>query len=293
MFNFLHTFRPEPILISIGPVDIHWYGLFVLLGALAAVFVAVKLAPYYNVDKDTVFDLAFWLVIGGIVGARIYDVFLEFPYYLNNPSDVFKIWQGGLAIHGGIIAGTIIIWIFAKKRARAKLGSARENFWLLAALLAPGLALAQAIGRWGNYFNQELFGLPTNLPWGIPIDIINRPAEYVNSAFFHPTFLYESLGNLIIFIILTFIHIWIIKQTRITNYELRITNFTLIVICYLMLYSALRFSLEFVRIDTTPELFGLRFPQIVSLLIVFAALALFFFEFKRIKSSKRKDLDKF
>jgi phosphatidylglycerol:prolipoprotein diacylglycerol transferase len=292
MIHFLHTFNPEPILISLGPVNIYWYGFFVLLGALAAISVALKLASYYNIKKDTIIDLAFWLIIGGIIGARIYHVLLELPYYLSHPLNIFKIWQGGLAIHGGIIAGGIIIWIFAKKlsplltkegqggglaveasnnKTSPNLSLLRRgsNFWLLAAILAPGLALAQAIGRWGNYFNQELFGKPTNLPWGIPINIANRPAEYLSSKFFHPTFLYESLGNLLIFIILISIHIWIIKQKRITNYELRITNFVLIVICYLMLYSALRFCLEFIRVDATPELLGLRFPQIISLLIIF------------------------
>ncbi len=309
MFNFLHTFHPEPILFSIGPVDIHWYGLFVLLGALAATAVTVKLASYYNINKDTILDLAFWLIIGGIIGARIYDVLLELPYYINHPLNVFKIWQGGLAIHGGIIAGIVIIWIFtngtrkifyralalvmgalapvkygrikpaepdlkadriyASRQINANQNNQRNHgFWLLIALLAPGIALAQAIGRWGNYFNQELFGLPTNLPWGIPIDIANRPAEYLSSQFFHPTFLYESIGNLIIFFILLAISAWIIKgHKNTTSYKLQAAS-------YLILYSALRFSLEFIRIDTTPTLLGLRFPQVVSLLIIFLALLL-------------------
>jgi phosphatidylglycerol:prolipoprotein diacylglycerol transferase len=255
-----------------------------MLGALAAIFIMLKLAPYYEIKKDKIFDLSFYLIIGGIIGARIYHIFLELPYYLNHPLDIFKIWQGGLAIHGGIIAGIIIIYFFAKRTPLPPLirgvsdkalsespldkgGWGVKNFWLLTALIVPGLALAQAIGRWGNYFNQELFGLPTNKPWGIPIDIINRPADFITSQYFHPTFLYESLGNFLIFLILIFIHIWIIKKfkQKIVNCQLLIVN------CYLILYSLLRFSLEFIRLDTTPEFLGLRFPQIVSLIIIFLA----------------------
>ena len=288
MINFLHTFHPEPILISLGPVNIYWYGFFILLGALAAISVTIKLASYYNIDKNIIIDLAFWLIIGGIIGARIYHVLLELPYYINHPLNIFKIWQGGLAIHGGIIAGIIIIWIFASRWPlvsdlrhpydfkRKECGSSEDaaasaadhwsNFWLLTALLTPGLALAQAIGRWGNYFNQELFGLPTGKAWGIPIDIVNRPIEYITSGFFHPTFIYESLGNLFIFIILIAIHVWIIKNKKnTTSYKLQATS-------YLILYSILRFSLEFIRIDATPEFLGLRWPQVISLFIILVSL---------------------
>ncbi len=269
MINFLHTFNPDPILISLGPINIYWYGFFILLGSISALLITLKLASYYNIKKDTIINLAFYLIIGGIIGARIYHVFLEFPYYLSHPLNIFKIWQGGLAIHGGIIAGVIILFFFAKsisKRSNLQKGdwiSARKNFWLLSAILVPGLALAQAIGRWGNYFNQELFGLPTDKAWGIPINFLNRPAEFLNFQYFHPTFIYESMGNFLIFLILILINVWIIKNHKNPN------SYKLTAISYLILYSILRFSLEFIRIDTTPELLGLRFPQIVSLLIIF------------------------
>lgn len=256
MINFLHTFQPNPILISLGPINIYWYGLFIVLGALAAIFATFKLAYYYKINKETIIDLAFWLIINGIIGARLYHVLLELPYYLNYPLDIIKIWQGGLAIHGAIFAGIIIIWRFSKKH--------RHNFWLLTSIIAPGMALAQAIGRWGNYFNQELFGKPTTLAWGIPINIINRPIEYISNEFFHPTFLYESMGSLLIFFILIAIHIWIIKK-RVMRYELCVMS-------YALLYSLLRFTLEFIRIDPTPVAFGLRFPQIISLIIIFFSI---------------------
>jgi len=205
--------------------------------------------------------LAFWCVLFGLLGARIYHVFLEFPYYLNNPIDIFKIWQGGLAIHGALIAGIITVWIFAKKN--------NINFWLLTSVLSPSMALAQAIGRWGNYFNQENFGGPTYLPWGIPIDYINKPLEYSAYRYFHPTFLYESIGNLLIFSALILIHVWIIKKRK----QNCVMCYVLCVMCYLIMYSLLRFFTEFIRIDQTPELFGLRWPQIMSILIIAASIA--------------------
>jgi len=261
MINFLHTCQPNPILISFGPIHIYWYGLFIVLGALTAILVIFKLADYYKIRRETIIDLAFWLIIGGIIGARIYHVLLEIPYYLKHPLDIFKIWQGGLAIHGGILAGLIVIWIFSKKH--------QHNFWLLTSLVVPGLALAQAIGRWGNYFNQELFGKPTNLSWGIPIDLMNRPVNYTSYQFFHPAFLYESIGNFLIFLILIACYIWIIKKNKFNDY-----CYVLCVMCYMISYSLLRFFMEFIRLDPTYVILGLRFPQIISLLIILASLTI-------------------
>lgn len=249
---FLHTFHPNPILFSIGPIKIYWYGLFIILGILSGTGVILKLNKYYNIKKNLILDLIFWLTIGSLIGARVYHVLLEWTYYSKNFFSIFKIWHGGLAVHGAIFVGLVIVWIFAKKN--------KINFFLLAGIIAPGVALAQAIGRWGNYFNQELFGKPTNLPWGIPIDIANRPIEYLSSAFFHPTFLYESIGNLLVFAFLIILHIYIIKKHK--NCSM------LCVICYMVMYSALRFGLEFIRIDPTPIVFNFRFPQIISLFVV-------------------------
>lgn len=271
MLAFLHTYHPSPILFSLGPINIYWYGLFIVLGILAAFLVALKLAGYYGIKRETVFDLAFYLIISGIIGARIYYVLLEWQYYLAHPLNIFKIWQGGLAIHGAIIGGIWAVYFFSKKY--------KVNFGLMASLIAPGLALAQAIGRWGNYFNQELFGQPTDLPWGIPIDVANRPFEYISSEFFHPAFLYESMGNFLIFIILIIIHYLIIKRVKTAN-KFSIINppaliceafragFQLSIFVYLFFYSILRFAIEFIRVDKTPIFFNLRLPQIISLLII-------------------------
>lgn len=259
MFNFLHTFNPQPILFSLGPINIYWYGFFVVLGIMAALIVSLRLASYYGLKKERVFDLAFWLIIGGIIGARAYDIFLELPYYINHPWQAIKIWQGGLAIHGAVIAGIIIIYFFAKRH--------QLSFWRLSALMVSGLSLGQAIGRWGNYFNQELFGLPTSQPWGIPINVLNRPLTYVTSRYFQPTFLYESLGCLLIFITILLVNIYFIKKERIGE-----QTSALVLALYMILYSILRFFLEFIRIDTAPKLFGLRWPQLISLAIIIIAL---------------------
>ena len=259
MINFLHSFQPSPILWHIESVNIHWYGLCLVLGMLAALLVASILARYYKISKDTVFDLAFWLISGGLIGARLYEVLLELPYYIAHPWQIPAVWQGGLAIHGAIIAGILIIWLFSRRR--------KINFLKYSALLVPGLALGQAIGRWGNYFNQELFGRPTNLPWGIPININYRPATYITSGYFHPTFLYESLGCFLIFLILLFFNLWAIKRNKLSR-RFYVWSLGL----YMILYSILRFSLEFIKIDTTPYIFGMRWPQIISLIIMAAAI---------------------
>jgi len=266
MINFLHTFEPQAILISFGPITIYWYGLFMVLSILAALALTFLLAKYYQIPADTIFDLSFWLIIGGLIGARIYDDLLQLPYYIQHPLQTLEIWKGGLAIHGAIITGLLITWWFSHRK--------NFNFWQLTAVMIPGLALAQAIGRWGNYFNQEIFGSPTNLPWGIPIAVINRPEQYLSSLYFQPTFLYESLGCLLISLGLLIANIYIIKKQRLNN------NFYLsLVAIYMILYSILRFSLEFIRLDTTPYFLGLRWPQIISLTIIFFSLLLLFFNF--------------
>ncbi len=258
MFSLLHNFLPNPILLNLGTISIHWYGLFIVLGIVLALFLTLQLAKKFNIKSDHIWDLSFYLVLFGIIGARIYEIFLEFPYYLNNPNQIIKIWEGGLAIHGAIIAGALTIFLFVKKN--------ELNFWNFAAVIVPGVALGQAIGRWGNWFNQELFGLPTNLPWGIPIDIIHRPLNYLNNSFFHPTFLYESLGLILITIFLTN-----------TLYRNNLTKKIAmrVVASYLALYSLLRFGLEFIKVDTTPIFLYLRWPQFISLAIIVVAIIIY------------------
>lgn len=271
--NFLHTFYPNPILITIGPLTVFWYGLFVALGLLTGSMVVLWLAKKYGLSQFLIYDMIFYLIIASIIGARLYDVLLNIPYYIEQPLAILKIWQGGLAIHGAIIFGLGTLYWFTKKH--------QLDYWLLASLIATGGILAQAIGRWGNYFNQELFGLPTGLPWGIPIDVAHRPIEFITSQYFHPTFLYESLGNLVIFAFLLITQHWIVKNHELIDKKVTGYRFQVSVGLYLIGYSILRFFLEFIRIDATPTLFRLRFPQIVSLIIIFGSLALLLWLYRR------------
>ncbi len=251
MFYFLHNFIPSSILWQAGPLTIRYYGLVLLLAMIAAILLSIKIASWYQIQKEKIIDLAIYLIIGGLIGARIYEIFLEFSYYQNNPLAIFKVWQGGLAIHGGIIGGFIALYLFSHDN--------KISLLKLSALVVPGLALGQAIGRWGNWFNQELFGLPSALPWSIPISPVNRPSNYLNFNFFHPTFLYESLACLVLAALL-FYFAWRWRKNE--------KNQKFIVIIYLSSYAFIRFMLEFIKIDETPVWLGLRWPQIASLLMI-------------------------
>ncbi len=265
MINFLHTFNPQPILFSLGPITIYWYGFFMVLSMILGIITAITIAKYYQVSKDQIIDLSFYLIIGGLIGARIYEIFLEFPYYWQYPLEIVKVWHGGLAIHGAIIGGILALWLFIKKNKG-------YDFWKLCAIVVPALALGQAIGRWGNYFNQELFGRPTNLPWSIPISLINRNNDFISFEYFHPTFLYESLGSLLIFGVLIFCHYLIIKRGKGDAQTKKTNHFQATVLIYIILYSVLRFLTEFIRIDKTPMWGNIRWPQIISLLLIILSL---------------------
>ena len=203
MITFLHNYLPQPILFKLGFIEVHWYGLLVVLGIIGALSAVLFLARKQNITSDEVINLGFYAIISGLLGARIYAVFLDLPYYLNNPWEIPAVWHGGLAIHGAIIGGGLAILIYAIKK--------KQSVWLWLDLAAPSLALAQAIGRFGNYFNQEVFGRPTSLPWGIPINPFNRPPGFEGFSYFHPTFLYESGLNLLNFVLLAVLFFWINK----------------------------------------------------------------------------------
>lgn len=256
MINFLHNFIPQPIIFNFGIVKIYWYGIFIVLGILAGLFVVLKLAKKNKIDSEEVYNLGFYLIIFSLIGARVYAIFLDLPYYLKNPAEIIAVWHGGLAIHGAIIGGVLTLLFYSYKK--------RQQFWLWADIIAPAIALGQAIGRWGNYFNQELFGTPTNLPWGIPIAFPNRPAQYLNEKYFHPTFFYESILNLLNFSILIFL--WK-KGFRKQGIILGI---------YLINYSIIRILMESLRTDTAPELLGIRWPIWASLVLVILGVFLVF-----------------
>lgn len=271
---FLHNYNPDPIIFSFGSIQIYWYGFFISIGILAGLAISSKLAEKYKISKDKIFNLSVYLIISGLLGARIYSVILDFRYYLEYPIDIFKIWQGGLAIHGAIIGGLAAGYFYSKKQ--------KLNFRLTADIAVVAVALGQAIGRWGNYFNQEVFGKPTNLRWGIPIEKINRPDIYKSFEYFHPTFLYESILNLINFLILLFLHKKRLSQNKRSKF---FTNGNIFLI-YLLNYSLIRFVMEFIRVDETLMILNFRLPQLLSVLLFFTSLILLIVNSKRnIKNS--------
>ena len=249
LINFLHNYNPQPILLRLGFWNIHWYGLLIAIAIFLGLALVVKIAPKY---KSHIQDITFNIVIFGFIGARVYYIFNELPHYLGHPLEIFKIWEGGLGIYGGVIGGSLALFLYARKE--------KLSFLALADLLAPVLILGQALGRWGNYFNQEIFGKPTNLPWGIPIDVSNRPIEFLNYQYFHPCFFYEFILNLFIFIILFLLLKSQMKKT--------VPHSGIVFSWYLILYALVRFSLEFLRTDHEPMLLGLRLGQIFAILAI-------------------------
>ena len=211
-YNFLHTFQPQSIAFSVGSLAVHWYGICIVLGIVSGLSVALRVAEKYNIKKDDIYDVVFYVILGSLIGARIYAVLLFLPFYLKNPSEIIQVWHGGLAIHGAIIGGALtLLWYVRKKK---------KFFWQLADIFAPALALGQAVGRWGNYFNQELYGKPSDAPWAIPIELHNRVSGFEEVTYFHPTFLYESLMNFGVFLLLLLLH----KYATGANHKPGITN---------------------------------------------------------------------
>ena len=277
IFDFLHTFHPYPIAFSLGPINIYWYGVFMVLGMVSGISLACYLGKYYDLRTELILDLSFWLIVYGLVGARLYHIGLEWGYYRNAPMDIFKIWQGGLAIHGAIIADLLALIGFA--------WSKKISFWLLASVATPALAIGQVFGRWGNYFNQELFGLPTGLSWGIPIAENLRPAAYLDSQYFHPTFIYESLFCLLLAGALILVHGFV---RRVKNPQHSVIRYEAIALSYLIFYSFWRYLLEEVKIDEVPVIGPWRLPQLASLIIAIASLGLFVYSVIKYRQQLKK-----
>ena len=248
---------PGPVIVEIGPISIRWYGLLIAIAVLIGVSLSQYLAKRRNVNPELISDLSIWLVIGAIPAARLYYVLFQWSEYSQHPERIIAIWQGGIAIHGAIIGGTLAALIFAKVN--------QISFWQLADLVAPSVILGQAIGRWGNFFNSEAFGRPTDLPWKLYIPPANRPPALANFEYFHPTFLYESLWNLIVFALLITLFFRSLSGKR----PFRLGTLFL---TYLIAYSCGRLWIEGFRIDSL-MLGPLRIAQVVSLTGIFVGLA--------------------
>lgn len=248
---------PDQGVWMLGPLPLRAYALMILLGMLVGLLVADRRWQQRGGRAGTAYDIALWAIPFGIVGARLYHVVTDWQIYFQAGGSglvgALQIWQGGLGIWGGIAGGALGAAIACRRR-----GIPLSHF---ADAVAPSIILAQAIGRWGNYFNQELFGRPTELPWALQIDPQHRPAGYEQYQTFHPTFLYESLWNLGVFFVL----LWADRRWRIGYGRL----FAL----YVALYCAGRIWIEALRIDTVNEVLGLRLNIWTSAIVGLAALA--------------------
>lgn len=245
--------------IHLGFLYLRYYGMIIMFGVVMATYLARWMLRQMGEDPEIVWDALTWVLIFGVIGARLYHVLTPSRYsgittadYLQNPLMILTTWEGGLAMPGAIIGGVLGMYIFCK-RNKIKMGTLLDA-------AAPGIALAQAIGRWGNYINQELYGPPTDLPWGIFIAPQNRIREYAAFEHFHPLFLYESIWNLLNMFFL----LWVFKR-----YGDRLKSGDLFLV-YLITYPLGRLLLEFIRLDYVP-LFGINFNQGFMLLIAIAS----------------------
>ena len=239
---------PGAEIVSLGPLTLRWYVLLIASAVLIGVALSQYLAKKQGIDPEKISDLVIWLIIVAIPSARLYYVLFEWQSYVTRPGDILAIWKGGIAIHGAVIGGTLAAWIFSKLN--------KLSFWQLSDVVAPSLILGQAIGRWGNFFNSDAFGRPTDLPWKLFIPLSNRPLGYREFEFFHPTFLYESLWNLGVFGLLLWLFFWGQRNSD------KLKPGTLF-LAYMMAYSAGRLWIEGLRTDSL-MVGPLRIAQLVS-----------------------------
>jgi phosphatidylglycerol:prolipoprotein diacylglycerol transferase len=243
---------PGAIAFQIGPFAIRWYGILMATAIVVGLWLAHRQARREGLPADDLISVAQWSILAGLVGARLYEVVFNWDYYGQYPSKIIAVWEGGLAIHGGLIVGPLVgVWL-----------AWRWHVPILRGLdiAAPSIAIGQAIGRWGNFFNEEAFGRPTDLPWKLYISPPHRPAGFVQYEYFHPTFLYESLWDFAVFLALV---AWLRPRLHARPGALFFV--------YVGLYSVGRFMIEGLRLDSF-WLGSLRVPQLASAVGVAVAL---------------------
>lgn len=264
--------------IQIGPLYIRFYGIILMFGALAAAFLADREAKRRDLNTEIVWDGLVWVLIGGIIGARIWHILtppenmvaagITTRYYLTHPLDALAIWNGGLGIPGAVVGGVLALYFYTRRM--------KQNFLVWLDIVAPALALGQAIGRWGNFVNQELYGAPTNLPWAITIDPQYRLPGFQDQATYHPLFLYESLWNLILAGLL----LWIGRR-----YQERLKHGDLFLI-YLIGYPVARFLLEFLRLNPS-QVGGLNINQALMAVVALVAAGVLFWRHREAEQTSQ------
>jgi phosphatidylglycerol:prolipoprotein diacylglycerol transferase len=262
----LGAFMPEGILIHIGNFSytIHFYGIIIMVGVIAGAFLSRREAKRRGLNPDIIWDMLIYLLIGGVLGARLWHIFSPPPtslaqgittvYYLTHPLAAIAIWNGGLGIPGAVIGGAIAMYIYTRLH--------HLDFAVWADIAAPGIALGQAIGRWGNFFNQELYGSPSSLPWAIYIDPQHRMAGFTDQAYYHPLFFYESLWN----IANVFLLLWLGRR-----FVDRLKPGDLMLI-YMLNYAIGRFLLDFLRLDAS-QVGGINFNQTAMIIVAVGSLS--------------------
>lgn len=249
----------DPIAFTLGPIAVRWYGLLIAAAMLIAAVGGCRAMRKAGIDEDDFLTIFMITVVVAILGARAYYVLFEWPYYVQHPNEIIAIWHGGLAVHGGLLAGVAAIYLGCRHYG--------ISFWQFADIMAPFMILGQAIGRWGNFFNQEAYGYevdPSVVPW----------AMWIDGAYRHPTFLYESIWNLLVFFVL----LWLGRQAWVRRGEIGLS--------YLMLYSVGRVVVEGFRTDSL-MLGPLRMAQVMSLVLFFGALLVLLYRRRTGKAERR------
>ncbi|EGO8235373.1 prolipoprotein diacylglyceryl transferase [Enterococcus dispar] len=246
------------VFISFGPFTIYWYAVFIVSGILLGYFIASKRAKKEGISEDVISDLLLYGLPVSIISARLYYVFFELDSYIRNPVDILKVWEGGLAIHGGLIGAVATGVIYCRKK--------NLSFWKVADIVAPSIVIGQIIGRWGNFMNQEAYGGEISREalkgFLLPNFIVNQ--MYIDGAYRQPTFLYESLWNIGVLIIL----ILLIKRKAFNGQ---------LFLVYIIMYSIGRFWIEGLRTDSLMLTQNLRMAQVLSISLIFSALLVYFY----------------
>jgi phosphatidylglycerol---prolipoprotein diacylglyceryl transferase len=252
----------DPIAFQLGPLQVHWYGVIIGLGIALGLYLAISESKRLGLHPDTFVDLLVWAIPIAILSARAYYVIFEWDYYSQNPGDIIKVWNGGIAIHGALIGSVITAIVFAKIKG--------ISFWKLADIAAPSIILGQAIGRWGNFMNQEAHGGEVTRAFlenlYLPQFIIDQ--MYINGAYYHPTFLYESLWNIAGFVLLLILR----RKVNLRRGELFLS--------YVIWYSIGRFFVEGMRTDSLMLTEYLRIAQVISLVLIAVAAVLIIYRRK-------------